>query len=171
MARDQLRPSSSANIIPEFDDSQEDLHIEQNAAANRTSKAQKILGATEIPLQQPNSSRDDNQSITTNNTATTSNTKKRTGRPSFMKGASFVPFPAANSDAGSTSQQLQHLQQPLLRVRASSPLLAHGLQSHDVPPNNKKVHQSGSSSTLFSYFNIPATPTAAAAAALQITSN
>lgn len=153
MARDQLRPSSSANIIPEFDDSQEDLHIEQNAAANRTSKAQKILGATEIPLQQPNSSRDDNQSITTNNTATTSDTKKRTGRPSFMKGASFVPFPAANSDAGSTSQQQQHLQQPLLRVRASSPLLAHGLQSHDVPPNNKKVHQSGYSSTLFSYFS------------------
>lgn len=160
MARDQLRPSSSANIIPELDDdSQEDLRSEKTAAANRTSKAQKILGATEIPLQQSNSSRDDNQSVTTNTTATTANTKRRTGRPSFMKGASFVPFPAANSDAGSTSQQQQqqqqHLQQPLLRVRASSPLLAHGWQSHDVPPNNnnKKVHQSGSSSTLFSYFN------------------
>ncbi|OJJ40270.1 hypothetical protein ASPWEDRAFT_99545 [Aspergillus wentii DTO 134E9] len=112
--------------------------------SDKNSKAQKILGTTDIPIQHNrNNSRED---------------KKRGRRPSFMrapeiksnKGGSFVPFPTATPDAGLSS--------PHLRVRASSPLLGHEYHSHDnspppLPKSSKNIHHSGSSSTLYSYFS------------------
>lgn len=138
MARDpqslQLPLRSSNANVDNSDDNQEDLRSEK--ANNRTSKAQKILGTAEAPIQQNNSARDD-----------ASSQKRRTRRPSFMKGGGFVPFPTINADDGTAQQN-----QPQLRVRASSPLL---INTQDAAASNPKktVHQSGSASTLFSYFN------------------
>lgn len=126
--------TSNANV-DNFDDNQEDLRSEK--ANNRTSKAQKILGTAEAPIQQNSSPRDD-----------ASSQKRRTRRPSFMKGPSFVPFPTINADDGMTQQN-----QPQLRVRASSPLLVNTQDAAAASNPKKTVHQSGSASTLFSYFN------------------
>ncbi|EAW06932.1 uncharacterized protein ACLA_086310 [Aspergillus clavatus NRRL 1] len=113
--------------------SQEDLR-----RCEKQSKAHKILGTTQIPLQNGQSNRG--------------------GRTSFMgtpdikstKSSTFVPFPTANSETSSVPSQ--HL-----RVRASSPLLGHDYQSQQAEPrprSSKKIHQFGSSSALFSYFSM-----------------
>jgi hypothetical protein len=108
-----------------------------------TSKAYKILGATDASVHESHPKRDD---------------KRRSRRPSFMrapeiksqKSGGFVPFPTA---APETNIPQQHL-----RVRASSPLLGHEFRpddasGHPMPASTKKVHQSGSASALFSYFS------------------
>lgn len=108
------------------------------------SKADKILGTAGIPLQQHDHSIREE--------------KKRGRRPSFLrapeiiskKPGTFVPFPTPTADE---TQPPQHL-----RVRASSPLLGHEYQSQDPSPPSarkpwKKIHQAGSSSALYSYFN------------------
>ncbi|KAJ5206302.1 hypothetical protein N7491_003079 [Penicillium cf. griseofulvum] len=78
-------------------------------------------------------------------------------RPSFLKpvnsvprqNSGFVPFPSSSDNALIPDQNL--------RVRASSPLLGHDYRSLEaappLPKPSKKVHHSGSSSTLFSYFS------------------
>lgn len=106
---------------------------------DKPSKAQRLLGTTEIPLPQEPQQRTDET--------------KRTRRPSFMrnpetksqKSAGFVAFPTVTQETS--------LPSPNLRVRASSPLLGQEYRSHDAPPLPRKIHQSGSSSALFSYFN------------------
>ncbi|KAL4892690.1 hypothetical protein BDV59DRAFT_179555 [Aspergillus ambiguus] len=111
---------------------------------NKASKAQRILGTADLNIPSEHSERDE---------------KKRTRRPSFMrnpetrsqksaasqKSAGFVAFPAVTQETT--------LPQPHLRVRASSPLLGQEYRSQDAPPLPKKIHHSGSSSALFSYFN------------------
>ncbi|KAJ5138361.1 uncharacterized protein N7515_003209 [Penicillium bovifimosum] len=76
-------------------------------------------------------------------------------RPSFVKppgsapkqGSGFMPFP-------NPSDHL--IPEQNLRVRASSPLLGQNYQSQEaappLPKPSKKIHHTGSSSTLFSYF-------------------
>lgn len=141
MARDpqsiQVPLRTSSVNVDHLNDSQEDLRSEK--ANNRTSKAQKVLGTAEIPIQQNSSPRDD-----------ASSHKRRTRRPSFMKGGGFVPFPTINADDGMAQPN-----KPQLRVRASSPLLLNtqGASPASSSSPKKTVHQSGSSSTLFSYFN------------------
>ncbi|EKV07198.1 nucleotide-sugar transporter-domain-containing protein [Penicillium digitatum] len=82
-------------------------------------------------------------------------------RPSFVKPTDsvprqttgFVPFPRSSENHLMPDQNL--------RVRASSPLLSQDYQSQDAAPplpklspkSSKKVHHTGSSSTLFSYFS------------------
>lgn len=144
MTRDQqslqvpLRAASAHSQAPEFgNDSQEDLRSEKSK--NRTSKASKVLGTSEIPSQQSASPRDDTSSL-----------KRRKGRPSFMK-SSLSPFPSANhEDADSSTGR----NMPQLRVRASSPLLGAG-SSHaqDGAAPKRTLHPSGSSNALFSYFS------------------
>lgn len=107
------------------------------------SKAHKILGTADVPIKQHDHGIREE--------------KKRGGRPSFLrtpdiisKKPNFVPFP---SSAVEESQPPQHL-----RVRASSPLLGHGNRPQDPSPPStrkpwKKIHQAGSSSALYSYFN------------------
>ncbi|KAH1981552.1 hypothetical protein KXW88_005658 [Aspergillus fumigatus] len=113
---------------------------QENLRCEKSSKAHKILGTTDISFQEHK--QDDT---------------RRNPRASFMrtsenkstKSGTFVPFPSANLD---TTLSPQHL-----RVRASSPLLGQEYLSQDVSPplpkSSKKVHQFGSSSTLFSYFS------------------
>ncbi|KAF9885195.1 hypothetical protein FE257_000646 [Aspergillus nanangensis] len=117
-------------------------NIRQDPTCEKASKAQRILGTTNLPLPQDHQEQD----------------KKKTRRPSFLrapelrsqKSAGFMPFPSVPPEAT--------LPQPQLRVRASSPLLGQEYRSQDVsqppvPALPKKIHHSGSSSALFSYFN------------------
>ncbi|KAJ5597407.1 hypothetical protein N7537_007491 [Penicillium hordei] len=79
-------------------------------------------------------------------------------RPNFVKppdsapkqNTGFVPFPRSSENTLIPPDQN-------LRVRASSPLLGHDYRSQEaappLPKPSKKVHHSGSSSTLFSYFS------------------
>ncbi|KAF7594336.1 hypothetical protein BBP40_009571 [Aspergillus hancockii] len=130
--------TSSVNAVPGgmhlSSISQEDLRRE------KASKAQKILGTTDIPI--PQDQRED----------------KRVRGTSFIrapeikskKSAGFAPFPTPTPEAS--------LPPPHLRVRASSPLLGQEYRSQDalpppIPTHSKRVQQSGSSSTLFSYFS------------------
>jgi hypothetical protein len=107
---------------------------QENLRCERSSKAHKILGTTDISFQEHKQ-----EDTRRNNRASLKSTKSGT----------FVPFPSANLDA---SLPPQHL-----RVRASSPLLGHEYRSQEpsppLPKSSKKIHQFGSSSTLFSYFS------------------
>ncbi|RHZ69382.1 hypothetical protein CDV55_101631 [Aspergillus turcosus] len=107
---------------------------QENLRCERSSKAHKILGTTDVSFQEHKQ-----EDIRRNARASLKSTKSGT----------FVPFPSANLDA---SLPPQHL-----RVRASSPLLGQEYRSQEpsppLPKSSKKVHQFGSSSTLFSYFS------------------
>ncbi|OJJ49134.1 hypothetical protein ASPZODRAFT_1402807 [Penicilliopsis zonata CBS 506.65] len=112
---------------------------------DKTSKASKILG--EIPHQplERGGMRDEE--------------RKWSRRPSFMVTPEIQPPPKSNRNfdlfpAPAAAEQITSAQ--TLRVRASSPLLGHDYHSQGlgVPSGSKqkKVHQTGSSSTLYSYF-------------------
>ncbi|PYH46884.1 uncharacterized protein BP01DRAFT_422276 [Aspergillus saccharolyticus JOP 1030-1] len=117
---------------------------ENDLRNENSSKAYKILGAADIPSHDDYSKQDD---------------KRRSKKPSFRRspdvnsqksGGSFVPFPTAASEAT--------LPPAHLRVRASSPLLGLEYRTEDtalpaVPTASKKLHLTGSSSALFSYFS------------------
>ncbi|KAJ5476724.1 hypothetical protein N7475_002453 [Penicillium sp. IBT 31633x] len=135
-----LRTSSRTPVRHESMDKQEDVGV----ADRRTSKAQRFFG-TDISLPKEHGGWQDAPNVQ---------------RPSFMKpptsaprqnrqSSGFVAFPSSSDNALIPEQNL--------RVRASSPLLGQDYRSHDaVPPlpkPSKKVHHSGSSSTLFSYFS------------------
>ncbi|KAE8417685.1 hypothetical protein BDV36DRAFT_256116 [Aspergillus pseudocaelatus] len=116
--------------------SHEDLRRES------ASKAQKILGTTEIPMPQDQSRREDRRSR--------GNSFMRAPDIKSKKSGGFAAFPTPTPEAT--------LPPPHLRVRASSPLLGQEYRSQDampppIPTHSKRVQQSGSSSTLFSYFN------------------
>ncbi|KAJ5349342.1 hypothetical protein N7541_007069 [Penicillium brevicompactum] len=109
------------------------------AADRQTSKAQRFFG-TDITLPQEHTGWKEAQ---------------KTRQPSYIKPTSaprqstaFHPFPNASD----------HIPKPdhNLRVRASSPLLGHDYKSQEAAPpmpKPKKVHHSGSSNALFSYFS------------------
>lgn len=113
-------------------------------SARKTSKAQRILG-TDAPIpghggwdsSQQNPPKPQNPCQSSPQTPDSTSRRQNTG---------FVPFPAGDLAPPQN-----------LRVRASSPLLGHDYQSQDpVPPlpkPSKRIHPSGSSSTLFSYFS------------------
>ncbi|KAB8079478.1 hypothetical protein BDV29DRAFT_151764 [Aspergillus leporis] len=130
--------TSSVNAVPGgmhlSNVSQEDLRRE------KASKAQKILGTTEIHL--PQDRREEKKVRGTSFIRAPEIKSKKSG--------SFAPFPTPTPEAS--------LPPPHLRVRASSPLLGQEYRSQDalpppIPTHSKRVQQSGSSSTLFSYFN------------------
>ncbi|CAG8876036.1 unnamed protein product [Penicillium nalgiovense] len=113
---------------------------EQSRADRRTSKAQRFFG-TDISLPTEHGGWQEPPDVR---------------RPSFgkpnnkpEKSSGFVPFPRSSENTLIPDQNL--------RVRASSPLLGHDYRSQEaappLPKPSKKVHHSGSSSTLFSYFS------------------
>ncbi|KAE8379981.1 hypothetical protein BDV26DRAFT_258337 [Aspergillus bertholletiae] len=117
--------------------SHEDLRRE-----SASKKAQKILGTTEIPILQDQSRREDRKSRGTSFMRAPDIKSKKSG--------GFAAFPTPTPETT--------LPPPHLRVRASSPLLGQEYRSQDATPppihaHSKRVQQSGSSSTLFSYFN------------------
>ncbi|RJE18914.1 hypothetical protein PHISCL_08746 [Aspergillus sclerotialis] len=116
----------------------------RNHIRREGSKADKILGATALEIQEHDHNLREE--------------KKRGRRPSFLrtpeiiskKPSTFVPFPVPSPDETPSSQYL--------RVRASSPLLGHEYGPQEPSPRStrklwKKPHQSGSSSTMYSHFN------------------
>ncbi|KAE8355396.1 hypothetical protein BDV28DRAFT_129047 [Aspergillus coremiiformis] len=115
--------------------SQEDLRCE------KASKAQKILGTADIPIPHDQHRREDRK----------------------LRGTSFIRVPEIKSKSGGfapfpTPTPEASLPPPHLRVRASSPLLGQEYRLQDalpppIPTLSRRVQQSGSSSTLFSYFN------------------
>ncbi|KAF3388414.1 hypothetical protein F1880_004430 [Penicillium rolfsii] len=117
-------------------------HGEVAYAERRASKAQRILG-TDLPLPNPQTQREKQQRSRRQSLRTPDSSAAQQNQHS-----GFAAFPS-NRDSIAPP--------PNLRVRASSPLLGHNYQSQEaVPPmpkHSKKVHQSGSSSTLFSYFS------------------
>lgn len=132
-----LRTSSRTPTRHDPMDKQGDIGI----ADRRASKAQRFFG-TDISLPNEHGGWQEAPKVT---------------RPSFMQppksapkqNSGFVPFPSSSENALIPEQNL--------RVRASSPLLGQDYRSKDVvpplPKPSKKVHHSGSSSTLFSYFS------------------
>ncbi|KAJ6149032.1 hypothetical protein N7471_000231 [Penicillium samsonianum] len=113
---------------------------EQSRTDRRTSKAQRFFG-TDISLPTEHGGWQEPPNVR---------------RPSFVKpnnapkqSTGFVPFPRSSDNNLIPDQNL--------RVRASSPLLGHDYRSQEaappLPKPSKKVHHSGSSSTLFSYFS------------------
>ncbi|CAL5874364.1 uncharacterized protein PFLUO_LOCUS8660 [Penicillium psychrofluorescens] len=121
------RPSSTMNA------SQEDRRYLERKA----SKASRILG-TDLPVYSEHGGWEP---------------------PRNARRPSYVRTPDSTSRKNSLfSRSTQEASAPAhhLRVRASSPLLGQDYRSHDpappLPKPSKKVHQSGSSSTLFSYF-------------------
>ncbi|KKK13585.1 hypothetical protein AOCH_002750 [Aspergillus ochraceoroseus] len=100
--------------------------------SRRMSKAQKILGTTSIALDNEYHRPPD---------------KRTSRRPSFLNAPEITPksFDTENI-----------LPLPHLRVRASSPLLGQEYRATNDPPpalqHSKKLHQSGSSSALFSHY-------------------
>ena len=112
----------------------------------KTSKAQRILGTDVPPL--PTHSQSGWENSPQKPPKSSRSSLRTPDSSSKRHHNSFVPFPAAG-DASIPPQNL--------RVRASSPLLGHNYRSQDaappLPKPSKKVHQSGSSSTLFSYFS------------------
>ncbi|KAJ5086969.1 hypothetical protein NUU61_008276 [Penicillium alfredii] len=128
-----LRTSSLNPIRNRSAQCQEDVKIPQRKA----SKASRILGTD---LSVPNEHGRWHEPRKTRPSRTPDSApKQNTG---------LVPFPTSTNDARPPHQNL--------RVRASSPLLGQNYHSHPAPPlskPSKKIHQSGSSSTLFSYFS------------------
>ncbi|KAJ5989892.1 hypothetical protein N7522_010099 [Penicillium canescens] len=94
---------------------------------------------------------------------------KKQRRPSYRtppssaprQSSGFVPFPTENTPIPDQN----------LRVRASSPLLGVNYRSQEaappLPKPSKKIHHSGSSSTLFSYFSSKDSSKSAKAESLQ----
>ena len=127
-----LRTSSRNLLRPSAIDSNEDVSVMDR----KTSKAHRILG-TELPL--PNGRWDKPQKPRRSSLRTPDDSSRQ-------QRSSFLPFPSGEAVPPQN-----------LRVRASSPLLGHDYRSHDtappLPKPSKKVHPSGSSSTLFSYFS------------------
>lgn len=118
-----------------------DLDEGVSYAERKTSKAQRILG-TDAPILGHggwDSSQQNPQKPRRLSPRTPDSTSRR-------QNTGFVPFPAGDMAPPQN-----------LRVRASSPLLGHDYRSEDpappVPKPFKKIHPSGSSSTLFSYFS------------------
>ncbi|KAJ5136050.1 hypothetical protein N7448_004604 [Penicillium atrosanguineum] len=113
-------------------DSNEDVSITER----KSSKAQRILG-TDLPF--PNGRWDKPQKPRRSSLRTPDESSRQ-------QRSSFLPFPSSEAVPPQN-----------LRVRASSPLLGHDYRSQDsappLPKPSKKVHPSGSSSTLFSYFS------------------
>ncbi|CAG8323080.1 unnamed protein product [Penicillium salamii] len=109
------------------------------AADRQTSKAQRFFG-TDITLPQEHTGWKEAQ---------------KTRQPSYIKPTSaprqstaFHPFPTSSEHIPKPDQNL--------RVRASSPLLGQDYRSQDPAPplpKPKKIHHSGSSNALFSYFS------------------
>ncbi|KAJ5814647.1 hypothetical protein N7474_006424 [Penicillium riverlandense] len=121
------RPSSTMNA------NQEDMRYLERKA----SKASRILG-TDLPVYSEHGGWEP---------------PRNARRPSYIR------TPDSTSRKNSIfSRSTQEAMAPAhhLRVRASSPLLGQDYRSHDAAPPppkpSKKVHPSGSSSTLFSYF-------------------
>ncbi|KAJ5659838.1 hypothetical protein N7507_006289 [Penicillium longicatenatum] len=138
-----LRTSSRNNLLrSEAMESQENVGYSDR----RTSKAQRILG-TDLPIHNNQNQWDKPQKQQKSRRASL-RTPDSSSRQQ-QQNTGFVPFPTSKS--GDMMVPPQNL-----RVRASSPLLGHEYLSQDpVPPlpkPSKRVHQSGSSSTLFSYF-------------------
>ncbi|KAJ5781807.1 uncharacterized protein N7518_010290 [Penicillium psychrosexuale] len=113
---------------------------EQTRVDRRTSKAQRFFG-TDISLPTEHGGWQEPPNVQ---------------RPSFAKpnnaprqSTGLVPFPRSSENTLIPDQNL--------RVRASSPLLGQDFRSQEaappLPKSSKKVHHSGSSSTLFSYFS------------------
>ncbi|KAJ5637864.1 hypothetical protein N7490_007743 [Penicillium lividum] len=135
-----LRTSSRNLLRPEKMEEQTSKMSER-----RTSKAQRILG-TDLPIH--NQGQWENPQKQQKSRRSSLRTPDSTSRQQ-QQNTGFVPFPTSKS--GDMMVPPQNL-----RVRASSPLLGHEYLSKDptppLPKLSKKVHQSGSSSTLFSYF-------------------
>ncbi|KAJ5567700.1 hypothetical protein N7535_007006 [Penicillium sp. DV-2018c] len=110
------------------------------AADRRISKAQRFFG-TDISLPKEHGGWQEDPNVQ---------------RPSFVKppgsaprqSTGFVPFPNPSDNL---------IPEQNLRVRASSPLLGQNYRSQEaappLPKPSKKIHHTGSSSTLFSYFS------------------
>jgi hypothetical protein len=113
---------------------------EQSRADRRTSKAQRFFG-TDISLPTEHGGWQEPPNVRRPSFGKTNNAPKQS--------SGFVPFPRSSENTLIPDQNL--------RVRASSPLLGHDYRSQEaappVPKPSKKVHHSGSSSTLFSYFS------------------
>ncbi|KAJ5662504.1 uncharacterized protein N7477_010120 [Penicillium maclennaniae] len=113
-----------------------DNNEDMSTTERKSSKAQRILG-TDLPL--PNGRWDKPQKPRRSSLRTPDESSRQ-------QRGSFLPFPSGEAVPPQN-----------LRVRASSPLLGHDYRSQDpappLPKPSKKVHQSGSSSTLFSYFS------------------
>ncbi|KAF7715809.1 Uncharacterized protein PECH_005977 [Penicillium ucsense] len=108
----------------------------------RASKAQRILG-TNLPLPAPQRECDKPQKTRRHSVRTPDNSSRQQKQSS-----AFAAFPSSRDAIAPP---------PNLRVRASSPLLGYNYHAQESAPSktrtSKKVHQSGSSSTLFSYFS------------------
>ncbi|EPS33206.1 hypothetical protein PDE_08168 [Penicillium oxalicum 114-2] len=108
----------------------------------RASKAQRILG-TNLPLLASQREWEKPQKSRRESVQTSGRSSKQRNQNS-----AFAAFPSPRDTIAPP---------PNLRVRASSPLLGHDYRSQESAPSapkpSKKVHQSGSSSTLFSYFS------------------
>ncbi|KAJ5884304.1 hypothetical protein N7504_011876 [Penicillium tannophilum] len=140
-----LRTSSRNNLLrSDAMESQENVKYSDR----RTSKAQRILG-TDLPIHNNQNQWDKPQKQQKSRRASLRTPDSSSRQQQQQQNNAFVPFPTSKS--GDILVPPQNL-----RVRASSPLLGHEYLSQDpVPPlpkPSKKVHQSGSSSTLFSYF-------------------
>ncbi|KAJ5934988.1 hypothetical protein N7466_004535 [Penicillium verhagenii] len=140
-----LRTSSRNNLLrSEAMESQEKAAF----ADRRTSKAQRILG-TDLPMHNNSAQWDKPQKQPKSRRASLRTPDSSSRQQQQQQNTGFVAFPTAKS--GDMMVPPQNL-----RVRASSPLLGHEYLSHDptppLPKPSKKIHQSGSSSTLFSYF-------------------
>jgi hypothetical protein len=132
-----LNPSQNGPM-----ESQEKLGAAERKTS-KASKAQRFFG-TDITLPQEHTGWQEAQ---------------KTRQPSYIKPPSsaprrssgFVPFPNSSETVSSPDHNLN------LRVRASSPLLGHDYKSQEaappLPKPSKKIHHTGSSSTLFSYFS------------------
>ncbi|KAJ5779730.1 hypothetical protein N7457_007450 [Penicillium paradoxum] len=132
-----LRTSSRTPVRHDPMEKQGDLGL----ADRRASKAQRFFG-TDISLPKEHGGWQEAPNV---------------ARPSFIKpstsapkqNSGFVPFPSSSDNALIPEQNL--------RVRASSPLLCQHFQPQDIvpplPKSSRKVHHSGSSSALFSYFS------------------
>lgn len=117
-------------------------HQDVGYVERKASKAQRILG-TDLPLPNPQGGWEKPQKSRRQSLRTPDSNSRQQNQHS-----GFAAFPSSRNSIAPP---------PNLRVRASSPLLGHNYQSQEpappMPKHPKKVHQSGSSSTLFSYFS------------------
>lgn len=117
-------------------------HDDGGFVERKSSKAQRILG-TDLPLPNTQTAWEKSQKSRRQSLRTPDGNSRQQNQNS-----GFAAFPSSRDSIAPP---------PNLRVRASSPLLGHNYRSQEpVPPMpkpSKKVHQSGSSSTLFSYFS------------------
>lgn len=142
-----LRTSSRNLLRPGAMEEQKDSGFVER----KSSKAQRILG-TDLPLPNSQSGWDSLQPTTQQKKPKSRRQSLRTpdsSSRSRKQPTSFAAFPKSEDTIQVPPQNL--------RVRASSPLLGQDYRSQDpappLPKPSKKVHPSGSSSTLFSYFS------------------